>query len=225
MPRHPTSIVLTNLIGVKHQPLSITKRNNKIYVGLENPSQIVEINEDRKYKKQQVLTLVDGIVSSLQVYNDEIYAHVAKLLYHRVMVFDLSGNFLRCWSHTGNSHHYTMLRVVDDMVVIPCDERGSLYVYSLKGELIKEIKCPITANSWKSMAVFGDTSVIVCDWGDNGDVVFRVDLDCGEVVWTTTEVASPNSVVCYNDYVLVATHDKDTKIWVLDIKSGKEYGI
>ena len=69
------------------------------------------------------------------------------------------------------------------------------------------------------MAVCGDNSVVVSDYGTRS--VFRVDIDSGEVMWTSKHVTKPQGVVCYkNRYVLITNQNSDTRIWILDVDNG-----
>ena len=220
----PTSMVFMKSVDLGHHLLSISKHGNRTYAGFENPYQILKISKQNSEARieQHVLANLDGIVSSLQVYNHEIFVFCAARKYHQVMVFDLSGKDLRSWSHMGNSNRYTMLRVVSDQVIVPSDELGSLCVYSLDGKLLKKIKCPVTKDSWKTMAICGDNSVIVCDCGENGSVVFRVDINSSQVVWISSDIDTPLGVVCYKEkFVLIASYNKDTSILILDAENGK----
>jgi outer membrane protein assembly factor BamB len=109
------------------------------------------------------------------------------------------------------------LRVVNEKVVVPAG--ASLTVYTLQGQLIKQIKVPGMTTSWKALAVCGDDSVIVSDCGTSS--VHRVNIDSGEVMWTSKHVNYPQGVVCYKDrYVLIANRNTETKIWILDVDTG-----
>ena len=107
-----------------------------------------------------------------------------------------------------------------DKVVVPDGAKKSLTVYSLDGKLIKNIPCPnISTGGHKAMAVCGDNSVVVSD--RERESVFKVDIDSGEVKWTSKHVTAPQGVVCYKDrYVLVSSCNTDTKIWILDVDTG-----
>ena len=100
--------------------------------------------------------------------------------------------------------------------MVPDGAKKSLTVYSLDGELIKDIPCPgISTYYYKAMAVCGDNSVVLTDTGTKS--VFRVDIDSGEIMWTSKHVTRPQGVVCYrNRYVLVTNDNSDTRVWILD---------
>ena len=94
-------------------------------------------------------------------------------------------------------------------------------MYDLQGQLVKLIKCPGISNTggYKAMAVCGDDSVIVSDYKTSNR--FRVNIDSGEVMWTSKCVHQPEGVVCYkNRYVLVTNCNTDTRIWILDAETG-----
>ena len=95
----------------------------------------------------------------------------------------------------------------------------ALTVYDLQGQLVKQIKCPGISNNLRAKAVCGDDSVIVSDCGTNS--VFRVNIDSGEVMWTSKHVKKPQGVVCYrNRYVLVTNCNTDARIWILNADTG-----
>ena len=79
------------------------------------------------------------------------------------------------------------------------------------------------SNNWKALAVCWDDSVILSDYGENS--VSKVNIDSGEITWTSNHVQKPQGVVCYkNRYVLVTNQNSDTRIWILDINTGNFSG-
>jgi outer membrane protein assembly factor BamB len=163
------------------------------------------------------LVNVGGWVSSIQVYNNELY--VLSRSTNKVYVYDLAGRLKRSWSHNGNSGYFNKLRVVNEKVVVPDGASQSLTVYTLQGQLMKQVKVPGMTRYWKALAVCGDDSVILSDRGANS--VLRVNIDSGEVMWTSKHVNEPQGVVCYKDrYVLVTNLNAETKIWILDMETG-----
>jgi outer membrane protein assembly factor BamB len=109
--------------------------------------------------------------------------------------------------------------VVNEKVVVPDGASQSLTVYTLQGRLMKQVKVPGMTRNWKALAVCGDDSVILSDRGANS--VLRVNIDSGEVMWTSKHVNRPQGVVCYKDrYVLVTNRNSETKIWILDMETG-----
>mgnify|MGYP001804754056 CR=1 FL=1 len=106
----------------------------------------------------------------------------------------------RSWVHETISSFHEKLRVFGEKVVAP---NGScIIVYTLEGKILKKVKCPGMTNGFKAIAVCGDDSVILSDYDANS--VYRINIDSGEVIWTSKHVQKPRGVVCYrNRYVLV----------------------
>ena len=162
----------------------------------------------------------NSYVTSIQAYNEELYVWFA--LKDLVSVYDMTGTLRRSWKHCCQSKDYNKLRVVSDKVVVSSAQDQALTVYDLQGQPVKQIKCPNISNTggYKAMAVCGDDSVIVSNY--NTSSVFRVNIDSGEVMWTSKHVQYPQGVVCYkNRYVLVTNCNPDTRIWILDADTGK----
>lgn len=158
--------------------------------------------------------------TSVTVHNDLVYILINKKSgNHSVQVRDLTGKFIRKWGHQGHKDGYSKLRVVGDQLIILNNEDNTIAVYTLDGKLVKKLPYPHMKNSWTSLAACGDNSIIISDYLTG--IVSRVDLDIGEIIWTSTHVPNPEGVVCYkNRYVLVTNRNSDARIWILDIDSG-----
>ena len=69
------------------------------------------------------------------------------------------------------------------------------------------------------MAIVGDDSVVLSVRDSN--IVFRIDIVSGEVMWTSKHAEVSKGVVCYkNRYVLVTNCNPDTWISILDADTG-----
>ena len=209
---------LINTINLPSFVHSVAKHNNILYVGLENRKVMCS---DRNVNTPALTEFADvgGFVSSIEVYNNELYVLSANA--KKVVVYSLDKILKRSWSHNGHSGNFNKLRVINDQVFVPGRSQKSLAVYDLQGTLIKQINCPSMSNNWKALAVCGDDSVILSDYGANS--VSRININSGEVMWTSNNVQQPAGVVCYaNSYVLVTKQNSsDTRIWILDINTGK----
>ena len=207
---------LINTINLPSFVHSVAKHNNILYVGLENRKVMCS---DRNVNTPALTEFADvgGFVSSIEVYNNELYVLSANA--KKVVVYSLDKILKRSWSHNGHSGNFNKLRVINDRVFVPGRSQKSLAVYDLQGTLIKQINCPLMSNNWKALAVCGDDSVILSDYQANS--VSRINIDCGEVVWTSKYVKRPQGVVCYrNRYAIVANANSNTSINILDIYTG-----
>ena len=211
---------------VGSHPVSVHSYHNKIFVGLEGLSSIsykdAKLRQlDETLINNQLFVDLESSVTSVQACNDELYVWLGRK--DLINVYDMSGTLKRAWKHCCPSKSYNKLAVVSGKVVVQSAQDETLTVYDLHGQLLKQIKCPGMSNSrsdcHKGMAVCGDNSVIVTDW--KTETVFRVNIDSGEVMWTSKHLGHPLGVVCYNDrYALVTNKKKNTSIWILDADTG-----
>ena len=213
----PTSMSLIKSVTVPGfmYPMSVHSYDNKIYLGQYNSCDLLRY--DLGLSGREVVLVGNSRVTSVQAYNDELYVWFA----HKdlINVYDLAGTLRRSWKHCCQRKDYNKLRVVCNKVVVSSAQDQALIVYDLQGQLMKQIKCPGISNNWRAMAVCGDDSVIVSDYGTSS--VIRVNIDSGEVMWTSKRVHQPEGVVCYkNRYVLVTNENTDTRIWILNSETG-----
>ena len=223
--RPPTSMSLIKSLKLPSWPLSLHSYGSKVFVGLATDEDDAGQNAkilltNTSLSNKQTFVNVNSNVTSVQAYNDELYVWFA----HEdlINVYDLTGKLLRSWKHSCLSKYYNKLRVVSEKVVVSSAQDEALTVYNLQGQLLKQIKCPgICGNccDYKAMAVCGNDSVIVSD--ANTSTISRVNIDSGEVMWTSKHVKVPQGVVCYkNRYVLVTNCNTNTWIWILDADTG-----
>ena len=214
-PAVPTSMKLVKTINFHSEPQTIAKHGDVIYAGLSN-GKILQCNN--KTTGQLVFVDTGALVSGLHFYNNEMYV----LLEHEstVNVYHLTTKqLLRSWKHESSGKNINKLRVLNNKVIIPNKRLPSLTVYSLKGELIKQITIPSMSTGLKALAVCGDNCVILSDY--QASSVSRINIASGEVVWTSKHVQTPQGVVCYrNRYVIVANANSNTSINILDIYTG-----
>ena len=216
----PTSMKLVKTFNFNSEPYSVTTHGDVIFAGLSN-GKILQCSD--KATGQSVFVDTGSLVSGLYVYNDELYVLLEQA--SKVNVYHLTTRqLLRSWKHDSSGRDINKLRVLNNKVIIPNRRLPSLTVYSLQGELIKQITIPFMSTGLKALAVCGDNSVILSDFGANN--VSRINIDSGEVVWTSNHVQNPKGVVCYrNSYVMVTSRNTDTRIWILDIYTGNLWSV
>ena len=214
----PTSMSLIKSVKVPGYPLSVHAYDNKIYLGQYHSCDLLRY--DLCLSGGEVFLAGNSNVTSIQAYNNELYVWFAEA--NLIHVYDMTGKLERSWEHFCLGENFNKLRVVSNKVVVSSAHNQALTVYDLQGQLMKQIKCPGISNTggYKAMAVCGDDSVIVSDYETSS--VFRVNIDSGEVMWTSKHVQYPEGVVCYkNRYVLVTNCNANTRIWILDAETGR----
>ena len=207
---------LIKILKVPNPVDSVAVHDNNIYIGCCDGSLMRAEGITGDSSPFEFVRACVGYVSSVQVYNNELYVLSANA--NTVYVYGLDKQLKRSWSRTPSSGKisYNKLRVVNRKICVPSGD--SIMVYTCQGKLVKEIHCPSTI-SWKALAVCGYDSVILSDYG--ADSVSRINIDSGEVMWTSKHVQGPEGVVCYKEsYVLVTNSTPGFKIWTLDIKTG-----
>ena len=213
----PTSMALIKSVEVGPYPMSVHSYDNKIYLGQYNSCDLLRY--DLGLSGGEVLLTGNSDVTSVQAYNDELYVWFAQK--DLINVYDMTGELKRSWKHYCRSKDFNKLRVLSNRVVVPNAQNQALTVYNLHGHQLRQIKCPgfRKRGSHKAMAVCGDDSVVVSEYETNS--VFRVNINSCEVMWMSKHVQYPQGVVCYkNRYVLVTSHNTDTRIWILDAGTG-----
>ena len=211
----PTSMKLVNTFSLSATAYSVAKHGDVIFAGL-NKGRILQCSDETTVKSVFVDT--GTFVSGLHAHNDELYVLLERV--SKVNVYHLTTRqLLRSWKHDSSGRDINKLRVLNNKVIIPNRRLPSLTIYSLQGELIKQITIPSMSTDLKALAVCGDNSVILSDYGANS--VSRINIDSGEVVWTAKYVKEPQGVVCYrNRYVMVSNANSNTSINILDIYTG-----
>ena len=113
-----------------------------------------------------------------------------------------------------------MLTVAADNVVIADPPNKRLTIYSLTGETLRNISCPLLSNIQVSICAGHGDDVIIADWKSRK--VFRFNITTGNIMWTFIHPTPPQGLACYGDYILVAARDSDI-IYTLSYATGKLY--
>jgi len=220
-PSIPKFLKLLKTIGFYNSCFSVCSYEGSTYIGLQHS--IVRINEDFTLTE---LVTSDDSVRAVTVYKDKLYALTDSYLqsrkrctiWYQVRVYTLDGNEVTSWRHSDESRSKNKLMIIDDQIVIPDKSNTRITVYSLVGEVVKHILCPLLdQNSEISMCAADSHCVVVSD----SSQVFKLDLTTEKVIWTCEDVSKPQGVTCYRSkYILVTKEDSTTTICILDMKTG-----
>ena len=168
-----------------------------------------------------------GNFESIVVHHNKLYTLSHTISAYTISTYDLSNTQLISWTHNDSSFRgHSQLTIADDKIIIPNKQTQQLTVYSLVGEVIKHIDCPLLEqDSVVGICAVNSRSVVVscCE----ASKVFRVNIDTEEVNWTSTDVSNPGGVTCYSeDFILVADIvSTQPTISILDAKTGIYYSI
>ena len=135
-----------------------------------------------------------------------------------INVYDLSGQLISQWNRKDKCH-YIRPAIVSNQIVIPDAINKQLTVYSLSGEVIKNIPCPQFKGRIAdrfSICKADNNSVIVSN--KTASEVSKINITTGDTVWTCNEIAEPQAVAIYEkNYVCVGS---EGKISILQINTG-----
>ncbi|XP_067931290.1 uncharacterized protein [Watersipora subatra] len=217
----PTSLSLKKMVHVKSFYMTVAHSDKFTYAGGSGP--ILYRIEESTNTVIPFLSLKGTCIDGLCLYNDRLYLLVDP---YKVIVTDLNGNLITNWDHPeSTSDHSTKLVVTGDKVVVPNRSNKCLTVYSLDGQIIRNIPF-LQDGEWNTMALCApdQESVVVSSYQTS--TVFRVHIETGEIMWTCTEVNKPGGVACYEeDYILVTpVHSVYTEIHILQAETGKHLG-
>ena len=214
----PSKLSLIREVEMSGWCTTVSTYQGHTYVGLDN-GEISRIGLDSK-------------VGSFAKLNNTIYYGMAMnegLLYTTsgigpqvLSVHNLNtGKLVRSWNHSETSHlRSSNLAVIGgDKVVIADRSNKRLSLYTLTGQIIRQIPCQQLAGGYVSLCAAENDSVIVSDY--RAKRLYRISITTGQVLWESTHIERPpQGVTCYNNqYVLVASHL--VKIQILDVNTGE----
>jgi len=218
-PTPPKSLKLLQSVDVSDYCLSVCKYEGNTYVGLDSGVGIDRIDES--FSVSKLFIFLTNWVTGVTVHRNKLYALELCITSNNweVHVYGLTGKQLTSWSHLDSSGYVNNLAIVDDQVVVP--DRGSkrFTIYSLTGEVIKHVPCPLLSDSGTAICAADRHCVVVSD--SRSSQVFKFDSTTEKGIWTCKDVSEPLGVTRYRSkYILVTNRSSKTPIWILDVKTG-----
>ena len=217
----PSKLTLIKEVGMSNKCTTISTYQGHTYVGL-NSGEISRIGPDGKVESFAKLNshiygmaINEGLLYTTSGYNPQV-----------VSVCNLNtGKLFRSWNHsdTGLFSSSNLAVVGDDKVVIADRSNKRLTVYTLAGQIIRQIPCQkLTPVGNVSICAADSDSVIVLVSSSNSVYgVYRISINSGQILWELSHIERPQGVTCYNNqYVLVASQGNQMKIQILDINTG-----
>jgi len=213
----PNSLKLLQSVDVSNLCYSVCSYEGNTYVGLHG-GRVARVDEN--YNVTLSFVTVNDYVFGLTAYKDQLYSLVRVGSNNwKVEVNDFSGNQVTSWTHSDIRGYSNKLVIVDDQVVVPDRLSKRLTIYSLTGEVIKQVSCFLHSKNWVAICAADIHCVVVSDY--NSSQVFKLDLTTEKVIWTCKDVNNPQGVTCYRSkYILVTNRSSKTTIWILDVKTG-----
>ncbi|XP_067929518.1 uncharacterized protein [Watersipora subatra] len=217
----PTSLKFKNVVDIVKEGYSACHFDEFTYVGCAGSTVYKIDKSDSSVTSFSTVKKVKWI-NELCVYDDRFY-----ILTHpgKVVVTDMNGVQTDSWVHPDESKSVNKLVVTGEKVVVPDKSNKRLTVYSLDGQVIKHIPC-LQDGEWGTMALCApDHESVVVSLYD-ASIVFRVNIETGEVMWTSTALTYPGGVACYTTkYILVTPlHSDHTEIHMLHADTGNHIG-
>jgi len=199
----PKQLTLLHTIPVSGYCSSVCSYQGNTYVGLGDGVDIIEGNNQSGRK----FITATGRIHSVAVYKDRLYTLQNALKVgdpYTVTVHDLTGKLITSWTHSDAITFlldFNKLTVNNDQAVLPDRLNKRLVVYSLTGEVQKHISCLLLSTNEVSVCAVDDICVVVSDCKSSR--VFKMNILCGEVEWTSEHVTGPQGVTCKEGRVFV----------------------
>ena len=215
-PSLPKSLSLTKSVSLPAGPISLCQYREKTYLGLDN-REIVAISKN--YQVQTIFTGF-GVAESIFIQNDTFYILMMAHSSHFMYICDMNGQLLVKWTHSDSvvPYYTNSLTIISDQLIVADRSHKEVTVYSLKGETLRRIPCPLLGNQMVSFSPLDDSSIVVADYENS--LVFRIDIENGEVAWKHKEIPCPPAITRHKQYLAVAGCITNT-MKLLDITSGK----
>jgi len=213
-PPPPKSIELINTVEVSPHCWSVHTHKGITYAGCSGG--VDRIDENNKVTKS-FISIKGSNVMSVSVHNDRIYTLSAGL---PVRVHDLEGQTITSWTHTDNKKKWlNQLAVINNQIAIPDRLNKTLVFYSLNGEVVNILPCPLLTDTPVRLCAADNNSIIVSQ--RYSSLVYKVDTSSGDITWQCKDVAKPSGVTCYRDEFVVAVDGAEPgTLCVLSLHTG-----
>jgi len=215
----PESIELTNTVEVSPYCRSVHTYKGVTYAGCGGG--VDRIDENNKVTKL-FISIKDEGVMSISIHNDRIYTLSSD---STVRVHDLEGRSITSWTHTDISSYWmfqlmNQFAIIGNHIAIPNRVNETLVVYSLNGEVVNTLSCPLLiSDALAHLSAADNNSIIISQ--PNSSLVSKVDISSGDIIWQCKDLTAPCGVTCYRDeFVLVADVTKFATFCVLSLHTG-----
>jgi len=207
------TVELINSVSVSPFCYSVYTYKGITYVGCDGG--VDRIDENNKVTKS-FISLKGKEVWSISVHNDRIYTLSSD---STVRVHDLKRKTITSWRHKARLAWINQLAIINNQIAISGRLNKTLVFYSLNGEVVNTLPCPLLTNTDVHLSAADNNSIIISQ--PNSSLVYKVDTSSGDIIWQCKDVTKPYGVTCYRDeFVLVADGTKPTQLFVLSLHAG-----
>lgn len=211
----PRSLKLLQTVDLQSQCHSVCYHNRNLYCALDNNT-LTKITWDSKESKE--ICTFSNTAQAIARYKDSFYILVSGKPCE-VHVHSIAGKFITKWVHP-DKNPYNGLAMLSDKVVIPDRLNNCLAVYTLTGNVVKQIPYPQKNKDRVAICATGNYAVIVSVYLMNK--VFKVDITTGQVVWSHEQIEMPEGVACYEHNVVLVASYNSSKITLLCTRTGRQ---
>jgi len=184
--------------------------NGNTYVGCRRSA--FRINKDYTVTRNFISSR-GRIVEDILVHDDKIYAQSNST----VRVHNLTGQLIDSWSLPRN--RFYGIAITGNRMIVSDGDSQSLVLYSLNGEVVNTLPCPLLTDTPVHLSAADNNSVIISQC--NSSLVYKANISSGGIIWHCEEMAKPRGVTCYRDeLVVVADVTKPTSLCVLSLHTG-----
>ncbi|XP_067929551.1 uncharacterized protein [Watersipora subatra] len=211
----PQSSTLTGFVKTKSFCHSVCHYQGITYVGTQNCT-IDAIGQD--CEQTTIVTLNDKHWAyGIDIKEDKIYSLITdnECSSCVINVYDLFGQLIKQWRRNDRCH-YTRLAVTSEKVLLADHSERKLMVYSVDGQLVKDIVCPDI--DLPSSVCFTDSESAVITTYD-ASLIFKLCLNSGEQKWRCTKIDHPEAVALYGEKLVCVA--SEGKLSFLDITNGE----
>ncbi|XP_067940340.1 uncharacterized protein [Watersipora subatra] len=211
----PKSLTKLSSIQLLAGPISICHYKGNTYIGLYDKT-VSRIDIDNKITNKFIST--SGPVNFVTCYKERFYT-LSLTSPYTVGVYSISGELITSWKHPSHVYLSDMLVIIKDKVLITDPSNTRITTYSLDGQVLHHIPCPLLADSTAVRMCAPDNNSLIISLFRHSKV-FKIDRPTQGVLWTLTEVKQPLGLVSYGEYTLLAAHNNKT-IYIINFTTGK----
>ncbi|XP_067939619.1 uncharacterized protein [Watersipora subatra] len=209
----PKSLTRLSSVQMPSAPLSICHYKGNTYIGLRDNT-VSRVDMDNNVTNGFIST--SGQVESVTCYKNKLYtlSHSSPLT---VSVYSMEGELITSWEHPYHIYFSDMLVIINDKVLLSDPPNSRITTYSLDGQVLHHMPCPLTVSSHVTIRSPDNSSLILSSFTHSK--ICKIDTTTHEVMWTLTQVKRPEGLVSYGEYILLTAHNNKT-IYIINSTTG-----